>query len=72
MSISRRKYICRIDQPSKSSHGWYCRVLIKNRKGVRKLHAKFFSDKVCGSKRKAFEAAESHRDALVAARYAAA
>jgi hypothetical protein len=72
MSISRRKYISRVDQPNNSTAGFYVRVLIKNRKGVRKLHAKFFSDKVLGSKRKAFEAAEAHRDALVAARYAAA
>lgn len=52
----RKNYgISRIDQPDKKSHGYYVRV---------KKVSKFFADGVHGSKRKAYEAAETYRDTL--------
>ncbi len=50
--------ISRIDQPEKHNHGYYVRVY--------RCASKFFADKVHGGKRRAFEAAESHRNALFA------
>ncbi len=57
MSKSGHKGICRIDQPSRNTYGWYVRVVFN---GISRC--KFFSDKTIGTKRKALEAAIKFRD----------
>ena len=51
------KSIARIDQASKRTHGWYVRVRF-----LGKTHAKFFSDRQCGSRENSLETAIKWRD----------
>lgn len=53
------KGICRIDQDSRNTYGWYLRV---RRGGL--IYAKFFSDKKFQGKTKAFECCKAFRDEL--------
>jgi hypothetical protein len=59
MAKSGYKGICRIDQPSRNTFGWYVRVMAS---GV--SNSKFFSDKANGGRKKALEAAVRYRDRL--------
>ena len=53
--------ICRIDQPSHRTHGFFVRVM---RNG--KIHSAFFTDLKHGGKAKALAAAQVHRKKLLA------
>jgi hypothetical protein len=53
--------ICRIDQPSHRTHGFFVRVM---RKG--KIHSAFFTDLKHGGKAEALAAAQQHRQQLLA------
>lgn len=53
--------ICRIDQPSHRTHGFFVRLA---RQG--KIHSAFFSDRRHGGRDQAFAAAQTHRDTLAA------
>jgi hypothetical protein len=53
--------ICRIDQPSHRTHGFFVRL---SRQG--KIHSAFFSDKRHGGREQAFAAAQAHREELAA------
>jgi hypothetical protein len=53
--------ISRVDYLPKKTHGYYVRV---QRQGV--LHAKFFTDRAAGGKRKALREAREYEAALVA------
>lgn len=59
MARSGHKGISRIDQDKRKTYGWYARV---NFNGVE--HAKFFSDKSCGSREKALQEAIKYRDRI--------
>ena len=62
MSTPRPNYgITRIDQPAKKNHGYYVRITHKG-----KSYQKYFPDKACGGKNKALQAAQKHRDKLLA------
>ena len=56
-NIEKHKDICRIDQESKRTHGWYVRVRFKG-----KVRSKFFSDKKCGGKNSSLLSAITWRD----------
>ena len=58
---SRTPGICRIDQPSHRTHGFFVRL---QRRG--KIHSKFFSDKRHGGQAQALAAAQQHYRKLVA------
>ena len=51
--------ICRIDQPSHRTHGFFVRLA---RQG--KIHSAFFSDKRLGGREQAFAAAQAHYSKL--------
>ena len=51
--------ICRIDQPSHRTHGFFVRV---SRKG--KIHSAFFADKKHDGREQAFAAAQAHYEKL--------
>ena len=53
----KHKYISRIDQESKNSHGWYVRVGFQG-----KIRSKFFSDKKYGDRSAGLESAISWRN----------
>ena len=53
--------ICRIDQPSHRTHGFFLRVA---RNG--KIHSAFFTDRKHGGKAEALVAAQQHRQQLLA------
>lgn len=53
--------ICRIDQPTHRTHGFFVRVA---RKG--KIHSAFFTDRKHGGKAAALVAAQQHRQQLLA------
>ena len=55
--ISGHKDVARIDQESKSTHGWYVRVRFKG-----KTHSRFFSDKKNGGKNSSLLSAIAWRD----------
>jgi len=52
---SRTPGICRIDQPSHRTHGFFVRM---QRNG--KMHSAFFSDLTCGGRKAAMSAAQQH------------
>ena len=58
---TRRPGICRIDQDSTRTHGWFVRVGYYRRRdgSYRPRHTKFFGDVTNGGKRKALYAAEA-------------
>jgi len=61
MSSARPNYgITRIDQPDKKNHGYYVRITHKG-----KSNQKYFPDKASGGKKKALDAARSHRDKIL-------
>lgn len=51
------KSISRIDQESRKTHGWFVRVCFN-----KKIHSKFFSDKVHGGRHKALMKAQAWRN----------
>ena len=53
--------ICRIDQPSHRTHGFFVRVMRKS-----KIHSAFFTDLKHGGKALALAAAQQHRQKLLA------
>ena len=55
--LEKHKYIARIDQESKRTHGWYVRVRF-----LGKTHSKFFSDRKSGGRYSSLLSAISWRD----------
>ncbi len=55
--LEKHKDIARIDQESRSNHGWYVRVRF-----LGKMHSKFFSDKKCGGRYSSLLSAISWRN----------
>ena len=58
---SKTPGICRIDQPSHRTHGFFVRL---TRRG--KIHSAFFADQKHGGREQAFAAAQTRRDTLAA------
>jgi hypothetical protein len=59
MAKSGYKGICRIDQPSKKTHGWYVRVSFN-----KKQRSKFFADDRSGGKEQGLKRAVEYRNQL--------
>lgn len=61
MKSSKTPGICRIDQPSHRTHGFFVRVHYR-----KKIHSGFFADKKHGGRAPAFAAAQKFRKKLLA------
>lgn len=56
--MNNQKYINRMDQPGRHTHGYQVRIRYRDPRGVNR----YFSDSVYGGKRKALRAAKRFRD----------